>query len=79
MARQVSAYAAEQMGDGRYVVTEHGDPDRVVLSGLTKEQAEKLVAYLLKQLDDWEEVRKMLRAPGRKHDRTTARLASVRN
>ena len=64
MARQLSAYAAEQLADGRYVVTEHGDPDRVVLSGLTKEQAEKLVSYLVKQLDDWEEVRKLLRGEG---------------
>jgi hypothetical protein len=65
MAKEISTYAAEQMADGRYVVTEYGDPDHVVLSGLTKEQAEKLVAYLVKQLDDWEEVRKLLRGEGR--------------
>jgi hypothetical protein len=64
MAEQISRYQVERMADGRYVVTEHGDPHRVVLSELTKEQAEKLVSYLVTQLDDWEKVRKLLKGEG---------------
>jgi len=50
MVKYEPPYSIMEMSDGKFAVLEY-EPGRLVLDGLTRAQAERLVAYLVKL--DW--------------------------
>ncbi len=61
MVKYEPPWSIRKMKSGKFVVLEQDKPSLVVLDGLTKAQAERLVDYLVKQLDDQAKVKMMAR------------------